>query len=122
MSARPKKSKTPGHRSDPPELTPSADDPPTEHPAAPSKKIIGAEKPKSEQPTTAVEPSAIKMEKRAAPDFHPATGQRLSEVEGESPDLKKTPRQKTKIKKGKPTVTIAPGLRSTRDIFFNRPK
>jgi hypothetical protein len=38
------------------------------------------------------------------------------------PYLPKQPRQKPKIKKGKPTVTIAPGLRSTRDVFINRPK
>ncbi len=58
----------------------------------------------------------------STPAQHPATGQVLSEVEGNSPYLPKQPRQKTKIIKGKPTVTIAPGLRSTHDVFINRPK
>jgi len=58
----------------------------------------------------------------STPAHHPATGQVLSEVEDDSPYLPKQPRQKTRIKKGKPTVTIAPGLRSTRDVVIIRPK
>jgi len=57
----------------------------------------------------------------STPAYHPATGQVLSEVEGDSPYVPKRRRQGTKIKTGKPTVTIAPGLRSTRDVFINRP-
>lgn len=56
------------------------------------------------------------------PAYHPATGQVLSEVKDDSPYIPKQPRQKSKIRKGRPTVTIAPGLRSTRDVFINRPK
>jgi hypothetical protein len=36
--------------------------------------------------------------------------------------LPKRSSQKTKINKGKPTVTIAPGRRSTRDVLINRPQ
>ncbi|MGL5018754.1 MAG: hypothetical protein ACRDBP_11510 [Luteolibacter sp.] len=67
----------------------------------------------------------MKKRNRATPasphDNHPAISQVSSEIGGESSNLKNKSRQKAKIKKGKPTVTIAPGLRSTRDIFFNRP-
>jgi hypothetical protein len=58
----------------------------------------------------------------STPAYHPATEQVLSEVEGDNPYLPKRPRQKIKAKKRKPTVTIAPGLRSTRDVFISRPK
>jgi hypothetical protein len=57
----------------------------------------------------------------SAPTGHPATGQVLSEVEGGSPYHPKRPRQKTKRKKKGPAVTIAPSLRSSRDVFINRP-
>jgi hypothetical protein len=68
----------------------------------------------------------MKKRERAAPAsspaYHPTTDQKLSGVDGEPPYLPKRARQKTRISKGKPTVTIAPGLRSTRDVFINRPK
>ena len=63
-----------------------------------------------------------KRSESSVPAYHPATGQVLSEVEGGRPYLPERPRRKTKIKKAEPTVTIAPGLRSTRDVFINRPK
>jgi len=68
----------------------------------------------------------MKKQKRAAPASspadHPTTEQVLSGEKGKPPYLPKRPRQKSKTTKGKPTVTIAPGLRSTRDVLINRPK
>jgi hypothetical protein len=70
-----------------------------------------AKPPRSHSPTTRPEFSG--------PHYHPATGQVLSEVEGGSPYVPKKSRKKTKSKR---RVTIAPALRSTRDVFIDRVK
>jgi hypothetical protein len=57
----------------------------------------------------------------ASPDCHLSIGQLPSEVEGGKPFLQKLPSRKTGVRKAEPTVTIAPGLRSTRDIIINPP-
>ncbi len=58
----------------------------------------------------------------STPAYHPTTEKVLSKVKEGNPYLPKRPSQKTKINEGKPTVTIAPGRRSTRDVFINRPQ
>jgi len=60
-----------------------------------------------------------KRPKSPGPHYHPATGQILSEVSGGHPYVPKTPRNKSKTKR---TVTIAPALRSSRDVFISRGK
>lgn len=68
----------------------------------------------------------MKKHKTATPaassDCHLSTAQLPSEVEGGKPCPAKPAQRRTGTRKVEPTVTIAPGLRSTRDIIINRPR
>jgi len=52
---------------------------------------------------------------------HPATGQLLSGAEGGRTNIPKQPPRKARTRSAEPSVTIAPGLRSTRDVSINLP-
>jgi hypothetical protein len=56
--------------------------------------------------------------KSSVPNYHPATGQILSETEDNSEYIPRKPRKQTG--KRKASVTIAPELNSSRDVFIRK--
>lgn len=57
-----------------------------------------------------------------SPAYHPATGQLLTGAESGKTNTPKQPPSESRKKGAEPTVTIAPGLRSTRDVSINLPR